>query len=50
VVVAHRLSTEGLFAPMSPIVGSFPVCCARARSGEATAALASNVMKSRRFN
>jgi hypothetical protein len=35
--------------PSSPMVGTFPVCCARAAAGH-TAAPPSNVMNSRRFN
>ena len=41
------LSTEGVVAPKSPMVGNLAACCARAVSGQA-AVPPTNVMKSRR--
>jgi hypothetical protein len=43
------LSSAGVLETSSPIVGSFPVCCARAASGHAAAAPPSSVTNSRLF-
>jgi hypothetical protein len=45
----HWLSAEGVFAPNSPMVGGFVASCARAPSGQLTAAPPSSVINSRRF-
>src|SRR6516162_722453 len=40
----HGLQADGVPAPKTPMVGSLPVCCARAASGHAAAAPPSSVM------
>src|SRR5215831_6298949 len=47
--VIHGLMLEGSVVPRKAIMGSFPGCCARAASGQATAAPPRSDMNSRRF-